>query len=70
MAAKWLVGTNTKQSNGPAFKTKREALEYGRANIEGIFFVWKATITSWEIAHIRRLAASNSGIVSSLNTGE
>lgn len=38
---KWLVGTNTADTTGPSFKTKREALDYGREHIRGIFFVWK-----------------------------
>ena len=67
MAAKWLVGTNTKQTTGPAFKTKREALEYGRVNIEGIFFVWKATVHLWPL---NGTFSEKSDIVSALNTGE
>lgn len=48
MTRKWLVGTNTAKSDGPAFKTKREAVEYGRAHIDGIFIVWKAELMQWE----------------------
>ena len=48
MARKWLVGTNTAISNGPSFKTKREAIEYGRAKIDGIFIVWKADMSQAE----------------------
>ena len=44
MARKWLVGTNTAKIDGPSFKTKREAIEYGRRYIHGIFIVWKADL--------------------------
>ena len=45
MARKWLVGTNTAKVDGPSFNTKREAIEYGRRYIDGIFIVWKADIS-------------------------
>jgi hypothetical protein len=37
----WTAGTNTRDNNGPTFKTKREAIEYARRTFSGIFFVWK-----------------------------
>lgn len=50
MARKWLVGTNTAKIDGPSFKTKREAIEYGRRYIDGIFMVWKADLHEGEKA--------------------
>lgn len=65
MARKWLVGTNTAKSDGPAFKTKREAVDYGRARIDGIFIVWKAEVSQWEKERNgARLRASLRDIVS------
>lgn len=37
---KWLVSTDTRVSM-MSFKTKREAVEYGRRVFDGIFIVWK-----------------------------
>jgi hypothetical protein len=48
MSRKWLVGSNTAKADGPSFKTKREAVQYGRAKLQGIFFVWKADLLQWE----------------------
>ena len=67
MATKWLVGKSTKQSIGPAFKTKKAALQYGRDNVEGIFFVWKATVHLWPL---NGTFSEKGDIVSALNTGE
>ena len=38
---KWLVAIDTRNTDGPSFKTKREAVEYGRRVFDGIFIVWK-----------------------------
>jgi len=46
MAFKWLVGCSTKAVNGPAFKTKKAAIAWGKENIKGIFFVWKEEVTA------------------------
>jgi hypothetical protein len=37
----WLAGTNTRETVGPRFKTKRAAIEYARRVFPGVFFVWK-----------------------------
>jgi hypothetical protein len=38
----WLAtDTSTKTTTGPRFKTKREAVAYGRRVFNGIFIVWK-----------------------------
>lgn len=39
--AYWLAGTNTRETTGPRFKTKRAAIEYARRIFSGVFFVWK-----------------------------
>lgn len=38
--SKWFVGTDTTDTSSPTFKTKREAIEYGRKNLV-VFIVWK-----------------------------
>lgn len=57
MTRKWLVGTNTAKKDGPVFKTKREAVAYGRSHIDGIFMVWKEELSQAEKekngAHLR-----------------
>jgi hypothetical protein len=46
MAFKWLVGCSTKAANGPAFKTKKAAVAWGKENLKGVFIVWKAEVVS------------------------
>lgn len=52
MAAKWLVGTNTKEGTGPAFRTKKAAIAWGREHFSGVFFVWKARVLDWKGARV------------------
>jgi len=54
MSKKWLVGSNTAKADGPSFKTKREAIQYGRAKLQGIFFVWQADLLQWKRRGSRR----------------
>jgi len=38
----WLAtDKSTKETTGPRFKTKRDAIAYGRKFLSGIFIVWK-----------------------------
>jgi hypothetical protein len=42
MASKlWTATTDTSKKDSPCFRTKREAIEYGRRTFSGIFFVLK-----------------------------
>jgi hypothetical protein len=38
---KWLVSDTSTRAPVARFKTKREAVQYGRDCFVGVFFVWK-----------------------------